>query len=109
MTKTELFFVKLNAIHNSTCSTLVILGLGNSLSSKNIVSGLELRVKHLVGEALAANGNTSKHTIALVLMHDEAWLNTSGLLVSVGDNTTDEVRLSLIQDTHEVIKLTLEV
>jgi hypothetical protein len=29
--------------------------------------------------------------------------------VSVGDNTTDEVRLSLVQSGHQVIKLTLEV
>ena len=36
-------------------------------------------------------------------------LNTSGNLVGVGDNTTNEVRLSLVESGHQVIKLTLEV
>ena len=29
--------------------------------------------------------------------------------MSVGDNTTDEVRLSLVESGHQVIKLALEV
>ena len=36
-------------------------------------------------------------------------LDASGYLVSVGDNTTDEVRLSLVQGGHQVIQLALEV
>merc|ERR1719225_2036795 len=55
------------------------------------------------------DGNTSKHTVALVLVHHKAWLHASGLLVGVGHNTTDEVGLSLVEGGHQVVKLTLEV
>merc|ERR1719330_1553354 len=74
----------------------------------DVVSALELSVDHFVGETSSADGNTSQHTVALILVHDQGGLHTSGLLVGVGHNTTDEVRLSLVEGGHEVIKLTLE-
>ena len=42
-------------------------------------------------------------------MHDKSGLNSSRNLVGVRHNTTDEVRLSLIQGGHQVIKLALEI
>merc|ERR1719422_1842472 len=42
-------------------------------------------------------------------MHHKVGLNSSRNLVGVGDNTTDEVGLSLVQGGHQVIKLALEV
>merc|ERR1719410_3173236 len=87
----------------------IILGLGDSLGSDDVVSGLELGIEGLVGEAHAADGDTSQDTITLVLMHHKVGLNSSGDLVGVGDNTTDEVGLSLVEGGHQVIKLTLEV
>ena len=64
--ETELLLVKLNsAIKNSAGSSLVILGFGHHLGGKDVVSCLELRVQHFVGETLAADGNTGQHTIAL--------------------------------------------
>merc|ERR1719400_1173284 len=106
--KPELLLVQLDNVHDSSGSSLVILGLGNGRGSDDVVPGLELRIGKLVGESSAADGNTSKHTVALVLVHHKAWLHTSGLLVGVGHNTTDEVGLSLVESGHEVIKLTLE-
>merc|ERR1719422_2451618 len=106
---TELLLVKLDNIHDSSSSSLVILGLSHSLGSNDVVSGLELRVGKFVGETSSADGNTSQHTVALVLVHHKARLNSSGDLVGVGDNTTDKVRLSLVQSGHQVIKLALEV
>merc|ERR1719400_2346188 len=107
--KPELLLVQLDNVHDSSGSSLVILSLGNSRGSDDVVPGLELRIGKLVGESSAADGNTSKHTVALVLVHHKAWLDASGLLVGVGHNTTDEVGLSLVEGGHQVIKLTLEV
>merc|ERR1712223_664140 len=42
-------------------------------------------------------------------MHDKVRLHTSGLLVGVGHNATDEVGLGLVKGGHKVIKLALEV
>merc|ERR1719278_2147230 len=109
VTKTELLLVKLDGIHDGSSSSLVVLGLGHSLGSHNVVASLELRVQHFVGEASSADGDTGQHTVALVLVHDEAGLHTSGDLVGVGHNATDEVGLGLVEGGHQVIKLALEV
>merc|ERR1719245_394511 len=89
VSKPVLLRLSLNGIQDTLGSSLVVLGLSHSGGSKDVVPHLEFWVDHLVGEALTANGNTSQHTVTLVLMHDQARLNTSGDLVSVGDNTTD--------------------
>merc|ERR1719210_2405328 len=107
--KTELLLVKLDGVHDSSSSTLVVLGLCHSLGSHNVVASLELSVNHFVGETSSTDGNTSQHTVALVLVHDEAGLHTSGLLVGVGHHTTDEVGVGLVEGGHQVIKLALEV
>merc|ERR1719297_61271 len=109
VSKTVLLLIHLHNIHDNLSSGLVILGLGNSLGSDDVVSGLELGIEGLVGESHAADGDTSQDTITLVLVHHKVGLNSSGDLVSVGDNTTDEVGLSLVEGGHQVIKLTLEV
>merc|ERR1719195_1760269 len=107
MTKTELLRIQLDSFHNSASSILVFLCLGNSSGSQDIVAGLEFRIKNLVGESSSANGNTSQYTITLVLMHDKTRFNSSGNLVGVGYNTTDEGRISSIQGLHQIIKLGL--
>merc|ERR1719412_306673 len=108
VTKTELLLVKLDGIHDGSSSSLVVLGLGHSLGSHNVVASLELGVQHFVGEASSADGNTGQHTVALVLVHDQAGLHTSGDLVGVGHHATDEVGVGLVEGGHQVIKLTLE-
>merc|ERR1719412_3519806 len=108
VTKTELLLVKLDSIHDGSSSSLVVLGLGHSLGSHNVVASLELRVQHFVGEASSADGDTGQHTVALVLVHDEAGLHTSGDLVGVGHHATDEVGGGLVEGGHQVIKLALE-
>merc|ERR1719150_2462521 len=107
VSKTELLRVQSNGLHDCSSSILVLLCLGNCSSSQDVVTLLEFRVENLVGESSPANGNTSQHTVTLVLMHDKTRLNTSGDLVSVGDDTTDEGRISGIQGLHQVIKLGL--
>merc|ERR1711892_212988 len=108
MAKTPLLLVQLVDLKDGT-SGFVILGLCNGLGSKDIVSSLELWIQHFVGESGSADGNSGQHTITLVLMHHKSRLNASRLLVSVGDNTTDEMGLSLVESGHQIIKLTLEV
>merc|ERR1719334_2792205 len=109
VTKTVLLLVQLDQFQDSTSGSLVILSFCDHSSTKNIVSCLEFRVEHLVGEASPADGDTSQHTIALVLVHHQLRLNTTRLLMGVRHNTTDEVGLSLVKSGHEVIKLALEV
>jgi len=109
VTKTPLFLVKLDYIEDSTSSCFVVLSFCYCLGSKNIVASFEFRVHHFVGESSSTNGNTGKDTIALVLMHYKARLNTSRNLVSVGNNATNEVRLSFVECGHQIVKLTLEI
>merc|ERR1719481_436344 len=108
VTKSKLFFWQLDQIKDCASSSFVILGLGNKGGSQDVVSSFEFRIQHLIWEAGAANCNAGQHTIALILVHHKIRLNTSRLLMSVGDNTTDEVRLSLVESGHQVIKLALE-
>merc|ERR1719357_675757 len=56
-----------------------------------------------------ADGNSGKHTVALVLVHHKAGLHTSRLLVGVGHHATDEVGLGLVEGGHQVVQLALEV
>merc|ERR1719412_3551849 len=108
VTKTELLLVKLDSIHDGSSSSLVVLGLGHSLGGDDVVASLELGVQHFVGEASSADGDTGQHAVALVLVHDEAGLHTSGDLVGVGHHATDEVGVGLVEGGHQVIKLALE-
>merc|ERR1712079_751961 len=109
VSKTELLLVQLDGIHDGSSSSLVVLGLGHSLGSHNVVASLELRVQHFVGEASSADGDTGQHAVALVLVHDEAGLHTAGDLVGVGHHAADEVWLGLVEGGHQVVKLALEV
>ena len=109
VSKTELLLVQLEDVHNSLSGCLVILSLGYSSSSNDVVASLELGVHDLIGESSPADSDTSQDTIALVLMHNQVRLNTSRLLVSVGHHATNEVRLCLVQGGHKIIQLSLEV
>ena len=65
--------------------------------------------ENLVGEASTADGNSGEHTVACVLVHHQARLNTAGLLVGVWHHTTDEVGLGLVEGGHQIVELALEV
>merc|ERR1719153_1755513 len=88
---------------------LVVLGLGHSRGSDDVVPGLELGIGKLVGEASTADGNSGEHSVACVLVHHQARFHTSGLLVGVGHHTTNEVGLGLVEGGHQVVELALEV
>merc|ERR1719341_2300471 len=105
----ELFLVQLDNVHHSLGGSLVVLGLGHSCGSDDVVPSLELGIGKLVGESSTADGNTGEHTVALVLVHNQAWFHSSGLLVGVGHHTTDEVGLGLVEGCHQVVELALEV
>merc|ERR1719430_612408 len=109
VTQPVLLLVQLHDVHYSLGGSLVILGLGDSGGPDDVVAGLELGIGELVGEASTADGNTGKHTVALVLVHHEAGLDTAGDLVGVGHHTTDEVGVGLVEGGHQVVQLALEV
>ena len=48
-----------------------------------------------VGEAFTANTNTLKHTVTGQLIQHESSIDDTGRLLLVGDDATDEVRVSL--------------
>merc|ERR1719362_2219543 len=109
VTQTELLRVELDDRHDGSGGGLVVLGLGHSGGGQDVVASLELGIEHLIWESLPADGDTGQDTVTLVLVHHQLGLNTSGLLVSVGHHTTDEVRLGLVEGRHQVIQLALEV
>ena len=90
---------------------MLYLALNNVLLYPHFNSHLylEIRIGQLVGEASAANSDSGKHTVALVLVHDKPRLHTSRLLVGVGHHATDEVGLGLVEGGHQVVQLALEV
>ena len=59
MAKPELLLVQLDNVHDSSGSSLVILSLGNSRGSDDVVPGLELRIGKLVGESSCREGYIS--------------------------------------------------
>merc|ERR1711963_770833 len=96
--------VKSNLVHEGIGSNLVVRG-GSDLSlSKTIVSHLEVRIKHSVGETSHTDSDSLQHTITGELVHNKMRLNLSGLLVSVGHKTTNKVRLARVEGGHELSK-----
>merc|ERR1719209_958560 len=101
--------LKKTKVWPSLSGGLVVLGLGNGSGSNDVVPRLELRIGQLVGEASTADGNSGEPTVALVLVHHQSRLNSSGDLVGIGHHTTDEVGVSLVEGGHQVVELALEV
>ena len=66
-------------------------------------------VGKLVGESGTTDGDSSQDTVALVLVHHQAGLDASRLLVGVGHHAADEVGLGLVEGGHQVVELALEV
>merc|ERR1719471_2057153 len=97
-----------NLVQQSICASLVIRCIGNLSSTKDLVPRLEIRVQHPVGEASHTNPDTFQYTITSKLVHNQFRLNSSRLLVGVGHNATDEVRLSAVKSSHQSSKLNQE-
>ena len=68
---------------------------------------LEVGVHHPVGEALLANTDTLKHTVACQLVHDKASIDCAWSFGLIGHNATDEVRVSGVQGGHQAAQLVL--
>ena len=92
MAQPVLVLVQLNNVHDGLTSGLIVFGLGNSGSSDDVIPSLEVGVGQLVGaeqmngrigqkrgvysQSSAADCDSGKDTVALVLVHDKARLNT---------------------------------
>ena len=63
-------------IHDGFSSSPVVLCLGDSRVSDDVVPSVELGIGKLVGEASAADSNTSEHTVARVLVHHQTRFHT---------------------------------
>ena len=106
MSKPVLFFVKSLSILQDCLRRFLHFSIGiNLTSSQNGITLLKVIVDHSVREATHANPDAFKHTIASQLMQNEWRLHTTRLLVVIGHNATDEVRLSAVQGGHKSLKL----
>jgi len=105
VTQTVSLSGELNLVKKSICSSLVISSIGNFSSTKDLVPRLEVRVQHPVRETSHTNPDTFQYTITSKLVHNKFRFNTSRLLVGVGHNATDEVRLSAVKSSHQSSKL----
>ena len=95
--------VERNAIHESIDGSLVVLRGLDGILSKARVPQLEVRVEHPVGESTHADPDSLEHTVAGQLVHDQWGLNIAGLLMGVGHQATDKVRLARVKCAVEKI------
>merc|ERR1719447_2573069 len=56
----------------------------------------------LVGQTQHTDTDTLQHAIAVKLVHDKRSIDVSGLLDLIGDDATDEVRMSGVQVGHQL-------
>ena len=70
----------------------------------NTIPHLEVWVWHTIRESSHANPDSFQHTITGKLVHNKRWLNVTGLLVGVGDQAADKVRLTAVESGHELSK-----
>jgi len=62
----------------------------------------EIRILHAIGETLAANTDTFQHSVAGQLIQHQSRIQNSAAFQLVGDDATDEMRVSLVQHVHQV-------
>merc|ERR1719447_1452014 len=80
----------------------VVGQVGEDLGSDDGVTRHEVSVGDLVGQTQHANTDTLQHAVAVKLMHDKGSVDVSRLLDLVGDDATDEVRMSRVQVGHQL-------
>merc|ERR1719427_440197 len=76
--------------------------VGERLGGDDRVSGHEVGVGNLVRQTQHANTDALQHAVAVKLVHDERSIDVTGLLDFVGDDATDEVRMSRVQVGHQL-------
>lgn len=90
---------------------LCIIKLNDKTNYWNIMTRhlpqFEVGIIHSVGESFTANTDTLKYTVTGKLVHDQMGINDSGLFQFIGNDTTDEMRLSGSQCSHQVVELFL--
>merc|ERR1719400_3022114 len=96
--------VEVDLVHQSVGGGLVVAGAGDLSLTQAGVPHLVVGVEHPIWESAHADPDTLKHTITGQLVHDQWGLNISGLLVGVGHQATDEVRLARVESDHQLIE-----
>merc|ERR1719347_1089834 len=76
--------------------------VGEDLGSDDGVTRHEVGVGDLVGQTQHTNTDALEHAVAVELMHDKRSVDVSGLLDLVGDDATDEMRVSRVQVGHQL-------
>merc|ERR1719347_356532 len=76
--------------------------IGEDLGSDDGVTRHEVGVGDLVGQTQHTNTDALEHAVAVELMHDKRSVDVSGLLDLVGDDATDEMRVSRVQVGHQL-------
>merc|ERR1719244_1245914 len=76
--------------------------IGEDLGGDDGVTGHEISVGDLVGQTQHTNTDAFEHTVAVKLVHDKRSIDVSRLLDLVGDDATDEVRMSRVQVGHQL-------
>merc|ERR1719447_2207878 len=95
-------------VHTSSDQGLAgaLLGIvgqvGEDLGSDDGVTGHEVGVGDLVGQTQHTDTDALEHTVAVELVHDKRSVDVSRLLDLVGDDATDEVRMSRVQVGHQL-------
>merc|ERR1719510_405611 len=93
---------ELDLVHQSVGGGLVVAGAGDLLLTQTGVSHLVVGVEHPVGETSHADPDTLQHTVTGQLVHDQGGLHLAGLLVGVGHQATDKVRLAGVEGGHQL-------
>merc|ERR1719315_538676 len=76
--------------------------VGEDLGSDDGITRHEIGVGNLVGQTQHANTDALEHAVAVELMHDKRSVDVTGLLDLVGDDATDEMRVSRVQVGHQL-------
>lgn len=69
---------------------------------------LEIRIHQPVRETFAANTDAFQYTVASQLIQHQSRIDDTALLQLVGDDTTNEVRMSRFQHAHQVVQAFLK-
>ncbi|OAD59362.1 hypothetical protein WN48_09193 [Eufriesea mexicana] len=100
------FVLQIDRVQNQLGGLLRVARFFDGIGAQNFVSAVfEVRVHHSVGESFTTNTDAFKYTVTCELMHHKVRIYDTRLLHFVGDDTTDEVRLSGSQSGHQVVQL----
>lgn len=98
MLETYHVFASLLSVHEA---------LGNHIGCEQFVTLSEFLERNSVWEALSANTDALKHTVAPQLVKHQRCVDLSGPLLVVGDDASHKVGVGVAQSDHQLGKLLL--